>query len=395
MSRIWIFFVLICTLGAMYGTAYGQSDTCPALVDQAITVANQNCESLGRNQACYGYQTISAAFYEPVDAETFNEPTDIVDLTALRQIITLPANPETGEVGVAIMKLQAMLPNTLPGQNVVFVMLGDVELESALAQDEIVAPADPITVMTTAATNVHSGPDATFNVVSNLQAGASLSADGLDDSGDWVRVVIDQYPVWVARTALEAPATLASLPALEGQNYGAMQAFTLSTGVGTTRCAEAPGTLLIQGPKTSEIRLNINGADISIASTVAFQATRNNRLRVSVLDGRARLTDSQVILGGFTAAIELDPESGQITGDWLDTEPLEAGLLDTLQELEALEGELLNYAFEVPELATIEELIDLGALELQNDFDNFESYDIDLAALEALGFENFEADLEL
>ena len=62
----------------------------------------------------------------------FNQPNDRVDLAALQSITTSPLNVDTSQWGIAVLKLQADLPDALPGQAVTFLLLGDVQLKSGV-----------------------------------------------------------------------------------------------------------------------------------------------------------------------------------------------------------------------------------------------------------------------
>ncbi len=344
-------------------------DTCPAFVEAAIEAASENCTDIGRNEACYGYRAISAAFYEDA-VVTFEQPTDRVPISNLRRIESLPPDPDAGEVGVALMKLQAMLPNTLPGQNVVFVLVGDVQVESAVDPDEAASPAEAITVETTAEADAHSGPSEDYNALVTFEAGAEVQVDGTSEDGAWYRVVLDEEDllVWLPADALPASDELAALPVVTGGAYGPMQAFTLTTGVGQPGCEEAPNALMVQGPETTEITLNVNGADITVGSTVVFEATDEDELEVAVIDGAARLGDNQIVLGGFRARIGLDPRTRRVTGDWQPTEELPDKRLAQVQRYAGLRPGPLNYGITPPTREDIRARVEAGLLDRQNNF---------------------------
>src|SRR5215510_4876639 len=97
---------------------------CSALVTQALDAVDENCNSAGRNEACYGYDQVEASFLVEVADDFFTQPSNTTSIVELETIRTAPLNTETGVWGVAVMNLQADLPNTLPGQSVTFVLLG-------------------------------------------------------------------------------------------------------------------------------------------------------------------------------------------------------------------------------------------------------------------------------
>lgn len=118
------------------GLALVQGADCPQIVEAALDAANEFCTDTGRNQACYGHIALTADLRGDVADIIFEQPGDMVDVVSLNTLRLNPMDVETGEWGVALMKLQANLPNTLPGQNVTFLMFGDVEIRNAVSEDD-------------------------------------------------------------------------------------------------------------------------------------------------------------------------------------------------------------------------------------------------------------------
>jgi hypothetical protein len=111
-------------------TESAQSAQCPAIVAQALTAVDTACQRTGRNQICYGNVQLSAEFNEGVGALAFASPGDIADLSAIKTVDLSPLDAVNSQWGLALMRVQANLPDTLPGQNVTFLLFGDVELEN-------------------------------------------------------------------------------------------------------------------------------------------------------------------------------------------------------------------------------------------------------------------------
>jgi hypothetical protein len=112
--------------------AWAQGESCPAMVEKALTAADLACQSTGRNQACYGNVALSAEPQPGVDDFTFSKTGDLVSVADLRTLRLSPMNLEGGTWGVALLRLQANLPDTIPGQNVTFLLFGDVEITNAV-----------------------------------------------------------------------------------------------------------------------------------------------------------------------------------------------------------------------------------------------------------------------
>ncbi len=128
---------LLILLSALYlapALALAQVADCPEIVQTALTAAEQFCTETGRNQACYGHVALTAEL--AADASAFDEAGDIVDVALVESLRLNPLDEAAGEWGVALMNLQANLPDTLPGQNVTFLMFGDVEITNAVTLDD-------------------------------------------------------------------------------------------------------------------------------------------------------------------------------------------------------------------------------------------------------------------
>ena len=72
------------------------------------------------NQVCYGNTTVSAQL-APGAPSRFEQRGDIVNVDRLLGISVSPLDPAKDEWGIAVFKLLANLPRTLPGQNVTFI----------------------------------------------------------------------------------------------------------------------------------------------------------------------------------------------------------------------------------------------------------------------------------
>jgi hypothetical protein len=108
---------------------------CPAIVQQALDAADQLCVSTGRNQACYGNIAVEALAQPNVTELNFDSAGDIVDVSAIRTLRLRPMDVNEQTWGVVLMRLQANLPDSLPGQNVTFLLFGDVEITSAVTDE--------------------------------------------------------------------------------------------------------------------------------------------------------------------------------------------------------------------------------------------------------------------
>lgn len=107
-----------------------QAETCPPAVVEAVRAIGGLCENLDRNSACYGSDHVDVAFSQPVDAGTFDQPSDRAALDLFQSIQTTPLNTTTGQWGAAVLKLQANIPGALPGQMVTLLLIGDTRVQN-------------------------------------------------------------------------------------------------------------------------------------------------------------------------------------------------------------------------------------------------------------------------
>lgn len=122
--------------GSLPAKAVGPSETpdfkqlCQAVLKRALTLTESGCVQTGRNEACYGYTRVRSQLQKGLDSETnrFSTSGDILPIRKLATIHTDPLDTANGTWGMAVLKLQASLPDTNPGQNVTFILFGDTEL---------------------------------------------------------------------------------------------------------------------------------------------------------------------------------------------------------------------------------------------------------------------------
>jgi hypothetical protein len=138
--RVFIFTVLMCVAPVL---ALGQTDACPDLVAKALEAADAACKDTGRNQACYGNVAMAAEAQPGTEQFEFKNVGDIVNVASIQSLTLSPMIVKENKWGVALLKLQANIPDTLPGQNVTFLLFGDVEITNAV-NTEIVSEQKPM-----------------------------------------------------------------------------------------------------------------------------------------------------------------------------------------------------------------------------------------------------------
>lgn len=339
-----------------------QTNECSVFLDEALSALEDNCDGTGRNEACYGYNQISASFISEVSEDFFTQPSDKSDIAEIASINTAPFNANNSTWGVALMNIQANLPNTLPGQSVTFILMGDMEVENAVDPENVFNPSEgvEITITSPAGANVRSGAGLNFNVIGGIQPDETLLTDGVSEDGAWYRVAFDERVAWINEVVFDTTASeLADLPTLSDDLRTPMQAFYLRTGIGQTDCAEAPDDLLIvQGPENIEVNITANGADIRIGSTIGLRTVEIDGelfLELIVFAGEVEFMGQTLRAGQHSYAclgeegdLGLDGEENDLI---VTCDPTPPETVEDFGEdwcvLERLPGNLLNYDIEI------------------------------------------------
>lgn len=360
--RFLLFLTLSLALFApMTSSAQETSGLCPALVDRAFMALGEQCDAMDRNSACYGYNRVDATFREAIPEDFFTQPGDKTELTVLETIHTYGLDEAFERWGIALMRVQANIPNTLPGQAVVFMLLGESAAENAVMPEDALLPSDQtVDVQALVRANLRSAPTTGANVVHVAETGTVLTADALFNDLNWLRIVFDDAPAWVNREVVGYVPAIDELPVITPETRTPMQAFYFTTNIAQSDCGLAPDTLLIQGPETMKINLEANQASIEIGSTVLLNLVDEDVMQIRVLDGEANL-NNLLVPEGFKAFAPLRPpeedelegitlpDARIIAGPWRDCEPMSPEELAALQSLEGIPPHLLNYPIDVPD----------------------------------------------
>lgn len=112
------------------------NDNCPAIVETVLDSVAEVCDDTGRNKACYGNSALTAIPHDELGDFNFDIPGDLTGLATIDTITLENMDVEAGTWGVVVLKVQANLPDTLPGQNVTFLLFGDVSITNAVDEDQ-------------------------------------------------------------------------------------------------------------------------------------------------------------------------------------------------------------------------------------------------------------------
>lgn len=329
-------------------TINAQNDTCSALIQSALERVNDSCNDTGRNQLCYGNTQLAVTARDDSPDFTLESPGDIIDITYIESVQLSSLNlPD--EWGIALMKIQANLPDTIPGQAVNMLLFGDVYIEDQAAKLPSSLPG-----IVTVPANLRTGPSANYGLLGSIGDGEEVEVDAQNADGDWFRIYRSDTEdlAWIFGTLIEIdgdPSTLTVVKVADpiaSAQFNSMQTFLFRSGIGDVSCQETPPDgILIQTPKgVAEINLLVNKVDIRLGSTAFLTATPNDFLTITLLEGQATVTaegSTVVVPAGLRARIPLD-------SDALAIGPPELVIYEAL-ELAALPINNLDEPFELPE----------------------------------------------
>jgi hypothetical protein len=350
-------------------------EDCPAFVHEALTTLDLTCDGLGRNALCYGNTLVSVTFNEEVGTDVFTKPSDKALLRDVQSVETAPLDPATEQWGLALMNVQANVPGTLPGQGVIFILMGDAQLENEVEPSDLQEGVTPIEVVVAADINLRSAPSLKANVLASGFKGVTFSADLRSPDGEWLRVRHNNLPVWIHRSGVAPVDGLDALPNPTRTEFSPMQSFQFTGGIGSSTCKEASGSLLIQGPNDVVVDLEANGARIRLASTILLQQ-QDNTLSVTTLSGAAKVGDV-IVPAGFTTQATVNEQNKVDNSAFAPAQRVEK--LESLQIFSNLPETTMNYNLNLEQAAANQEIYDPEILPTLDESDfGFDDIDCDL-----------------
>lgn len=302
----------ISSLFLVTSVALSQDNVCLTIVQDALEAADSACDGIARNQACYGNITLEAEAQLGVTDFEFTRPGDVENIAGMKTLRLSPLDRANNEWGVALMRIQANLPDTVPGQNVTFLLFGNVEITNRVESNT-----EPLVLSVTAQTgaNIRRQPSTDAPIIGSLPSGLAVQADGRLEDGSWLRIRLPEQAEngWVFTDLLTIDGDMQMLDVIQPSApvFGPMQAFYFQTGEDDAPCAEAPDSgILIQTPQgAGRITLSVNDVDIQLGSTAYLQAQASGEMTVNILEGQARVEangSAQFVPAGTRVRVPLD-----------------------------------------------------------------------------------------
>lgn len=316
---------------------------CEALVTQALQVLGTACAEVGRNEACYGHSRVAATFREEVDGVSFATSGDTTALTNLEALVTEPLDMDAGTWGVALMRLQADLPESDPDSSMTLILFGDTEVTNVVDPSMPTLPTCSIQNTSLNNMNMRSGPGLNRPITSVFPRDEEGQAVGRSDDNDWVRLLYNGTLGWVFARNMQLDCEIDTLQVtgeddpLTGYYDKPMQAFTLQSG-GDSACAAAPNGLLVESPEGQRAHVMVNGIEMEFASAGFLSVDRDGGLRVSGLAGEIRIRSADetvLLLPGMQSLVPLLDAATNLRGRPENPQPFDINPLDAMP-LEAL-----------------------------------------------------------
>lgn len=301
-------------------------EECSLIVQTALESTREVCDGTERNEACYGNTPLEAQPKPGVSNFTFNQQGDREEVADIQTLRLSSMNIETGAWGIALLELQASIPDSLP-ENVTMLLFGNVEISDASNQEPIL-----ITGEISSTSRVYLGASLDSTVVNLLEPGTAITATGRSSDATWVRIRYGESGTgWVAANVLALQDDIQNLrvtdPTLpDTPQFGPMQAFTFHSSRDDAPCEAAPDSgLLIQTPEgVGQVRMLVNEVVVNVGSTVFFTGgSDDSDMDISTLDGLAVIIIDGVryfIPAGSWREVPID-EDFQISGKPGDAQP--------------------------------------------------------------------------
>lgn len=324
-----LFLIAILTLALGLAQLSAQDLSCGAVVDGALAAIETHCADLARDSLCSAQGPVAAQFVSEDPPGNFSSAGERASLVGLSRLSTGDLDQATGDWGLALVNMGALLPRTYAGPGVLMLLAGDAAVANEIAPERVMSIGAPLNTVALYPTTRFKLPGVIPQPVGELAADELTLVDAYDSSGDWLRAVDAGVVTWVPSDKLARLKAMADLPRIGPGATFPLQSLSLATGSAYPECDHAEPIIAIQTPADISVSLTVNGVDIHIASLVTFQQLHHNALGMTVHRGEAT-----TIFGGTVRAGE------SILGILAPSAERAAEVLDWSGALPASEAEL-------------------------------------------------------
>jgi len=297
--------------------------SCSALVANALKTLSSSCNGLDRNQVCYGNPQLKVAFRDSsANVPSFGKTGDKAGLDVVKSITTGALNVARNEWGLAVVKVPVVnLPGAAAGQAVTFILYGDTNLTSTT--EPVVVPTIPpnapkCNATVTRATYLRGAPGPNEQQIKLLQPSSPISVSARISNNAWVFGESQGQTGWIFTQVTKLDCDVNTLPADDPsvpKATAGLNAFYFATGVSAqSECKDVPPSgALIQSPSGQRISFRVNGADITMGSTIVIRSDPGKFMTISLLDGKSTITafgKTETLLPGQELSLLLGGANG-------------------------------------------------------------------------------------
>jgi len=148
---------------------------------------------------------------------SFDQPGQTVPITSIQKLELSSLDSASQTWGVALMRVQANLPDTAPGQNVTILLFGNVSIEDSSVNGPILDA--------TLASDVTSRLSPIYGVyAAKLTASSAVKVTGKLADGSWLRITAANSgkPLWVPAQNITTSGDLGTLEVVDPKapSYG-------------------------------------------------------------------------------------------------------------------------------------------------------------------------------
>ncbi len=318
-----VFMLILLFIFSAVGPSSLTSAQTPAACAQVIASVTKNlstaCKTLGADQICYGNPMVTVE-YKTDSQISFGKAGDVIGFDAARAVTTSPLRLEDSSWGVAVMKLYVnVLSNPPTVQPITLILYGganliDITAPAPQTPEATNTPTTACTATVTRETYMRARPANNEQAGPLLAVNESITVTKRTADSRWVFAEAQGTKGWVLAAYLKLNCDVKSLPAEAATppppTRATLQAFYLSTETSADgSCTGIPvGGLLVQTPANRRVTFEINGVQVTLASTAIFRAAPRDVLRIDVLEGQATVAargGQQTINAGQEATVPL------------------------------------------------------------------------------------------
>lgn len=286
MKKLIRFFILgsVILLFPTYSHAQdddSQDNLCASIVTDALQTVGSSCTEIGRNEICFGHQTIQVEWQDDV-ASAFETSGDRIPTTSIQSIGTSAINPETGDWGMTLMLAQSDFPDDEESA-MTYALMGNAQIRAGSSVETTCV----VSNQGTDNFNIRQAPNADGTLVGHLPVGNPIAATGRNAANDWIFVDDGYVSGWILGSLLTTNCDTSNLAIVDGSvpEPPPLQEFVLQTTPNGV-CETAPDGLLIRSPEGKTSSVQVNGVDLIFSSTAYLTAQPDGEMMVRGLSGQ-------------------------------------------------------------------------------------------------------------